>query len=1212
MPSFFHNRRESSPEPLPDGGNSSGPSISPNIVASEATEGEDPAVAQKLDGAFTSINTSSQGFHKYEDSRSRRIADGSGGTLDAIQTNVASAQNYSSTMKTVYDSESMKFVRDGVNALVDSLPGLVKALDEVAKLHPFIAVAVGAFRVVVELDIKRRDNDKKIAVLFVEMKDMMEALLQLRSIKDADTAGPDGLTIKARMQELVKKAADDIKSCANACDTYSKKKLIVKVIKGSVWDSTLKSFIDIFARQRKAFTFALSIHIGVGVDDANRQLKVIDEKIDLVIEFFTKFVSPEQQELGALIAKKGGATAVMGNNEALNELLLFKPGPVGNSGKRADRDGTEHSGHGERDELSIVKEDLFDSPELAIRKNLEVFERKFKMQQRELAEEVRRMVHHEGDRVIEAFTSGPHERIIDPDIHEIWKEMRWPGHVKARHFVLALRDYYRQQLESKNRKVHDEEKTSRLDKQDEWAIEYINLSRLQAVAEAFDDDASGFITIAEVNHFTSTRPKDWSLIHWLAYWAIGWQMTATYYRQKIVEICAKMFALRPHIHPANRNAVNKYLSNVWKKVATLTDSLVRWSWSDEQKGRFISYVDAEEQRLREGLETFKYDIDAMDTLTLITGPGRIEKYVFPLMYLLLSRDFEIIRVCQSKVIHKDELWDSADTMLYVFDAVQDRYNDLKAIFKQQGMDASQQFKNFASELFDYWHDGTKIWNLSKLRDVKFLEVEYDDSKEDQNVDVDKLLNYPSAADDLYTTVHDTVTEIDAQADDAVRMILGRWYGFLGAERWPAGCMTTFCFHASTDKTTYETSGVAAHGTGFTILGQYTTNDEGQVEYRFSRTYAARLGQTYLRGTLDEDGTTLSGSWGYSEDKMPYEFWFKRTEPEILVARPPPAEFKANRIRALWDYALTYARSRAQRTLWSWSYFKQRRDKRHEYLELLEREADGLQPDEDLDRFAYLERTSTYDDIRWFYVLQDYRQRPKPIHFGIVCDHCDNHIYGTRMVCMQCGSRGTFDFCDKPECVSAVVSSRDDNESPHLPTHDFVKIRTDILHYREIGKVLRSAEAGLAHANKLLKRALRCGSAEQSHDDQEKQPKGARPSSARRDSSDSDSDADVPVLTCISCSVSISHPCWYCIDCPEKANVFVCQTCDQEKGGITHGDTHLATHNLVRCMDNKDGDEEKGCTESRIAALETQMSALTAQIEKLLQSLASGRPNAIVS
>ncbi len=81
MPSLFHDRRESSPEPLPDGGNPSGPSISPGIVTSEATEGEDHAMAQKLDGAFTSINASSQGFNKYQDSRSRKIVDSSGGSI---------------------------------------------------------------------------------------------------------------------------------------------------------------------------------------------------------------------------------------------------------------------------------------------------------------------------------------------------------------------------------------------------------------------------------------------------------------------------------------------------------------------------------------------------------------------------------------------------------------------------------------------------------------------------------------------------------------------------------------------------------------------------------------------------------------------------------------------------------------------------------------------------------------------------------------------------------------------------------------------------------------------------------------------------------------------------------------------------------------------------------------------------------------------------
>ncbi|KAI0752480.1 hypothetical protein C8Q80DRAFT_1146274 [Daedaleopsis nitida] len=1176
----------------------------PAMALPEPPNAQDLDISKQLDGAWTSIGAAKQGMGKYQDSRLRKVVDKSGDTLNTLQGDVTTAQSYQTSAQTVYESDAMKVVRDGVNSFIDSLPGLVKALDEVAKLHPFIGIAVSAFRVVIELDMKRRDNDKKIGVLFAEMKDMMEALLQLRSVKDEETIGPDGMTIKARMQSLINNTTEDIKRCANACDAYSKKKLIVKVIKGSVWETTLKGFIDLFASRRKAFTFALSIHIGVGVDDANRKLKVIDEKIDLVLEFFANIVSPEQQELAALVAKKGGATAVMGSNEALSELLKFKPALSTSAGKHTDRGAAEHNKHQDAvDELAIVKEELFDTPELTIRKNLEVFERKFKMQQRELAEEMRRMVHHEGDRVIQAVTGGPHERIIDPDIHEIWREMRWPGHVKARHFVLALRDYFRQQMEiNQKRKVDADGPMSRLNSQDEWAIEYINLNRVQAIAEAFDDDASGFITIAEVNHFTSSRPKDWSLPHWLAYWAIGWQMTATSYRSKIDDISAKMFAIRSLIHPANRNAVNTYLNTVWTKIKTLTASMVGYSQSDELQERFQSYVDSEEQRLREGLETFRYDIDAMDTLVLLTGPGRIEKYIFPLFYLLSQRHFEIFRISRTTVIHKDELWDAVDTIEYVMDAVLWRYNDLQAVFKQQQFDADQQFKVFASELFDYFHDRQQYWSLKNLRKIEFTDVEYDDAKEDQNVDPSKILNYPSASDDLYTVPNDVLTETDNNADDAVRMILGRWYGFFGANRWPRGCMVTFCFHASADRNAYEASDVAALGTSFTILGGYTIEDDGKVEYRFSITYAARLIKRYFRGALDEDGFTLSGSWG--------TFWFKRTAPEIIIARPPPEDFKENKIRALWKYALTYSINEARRTMWSWSHFKARRDIRKEYLELLEREVDEISTEDDLERFAVLDRTSTYDDTRMFYVMQDYRQRPKPVHFGIVCDHCENHIYGARVVCMQCGSRFTFDFCDKPECVGSTVPTRDDIEGPHLPTHDFVKIRTDILHDREIGKILRQADVGMARAKTLLERASRAeNGAEEPNSSERTKP-------VRRDSSEmsaANSDDDVPVLTCVSCSTSIARPCWYCIDCPDDANVFVCCQCDDQHGGVSAGDTHKAMHSLIRCSmltnDDKSEEDEKDSTEKRVVALESQMSALSIQmnrIEKLLETLVAGR------
>ena len=58
------------------------------------------------------------------------------------------------------------------------MPPAIGLSSQLLCLRNQLTVAVGAFRVVVELDMKRRDNDKKIGVLFVEMRDMMEALLQ--------------------------------------------------------------------------------------------------------------------------------------------------------------------------------------------------------------------------------------------------------------------------------------------------------------------------------------------------------------------------------------------------------------------------------------------------------------------------------------------------------------------------------------------------------------------------------------------------------------------------------------------------------------------------------------------------------------------------------------------------------------------------------------------------------------------------------------------------------------------------------------------------------------------------------------------------------------------------------------------------------------------------------------------------------------------------
>ncbi|KAI8975832.1 hypothetical protein BD414DRAFT_497057 [Trametes punicea] len=1202
------------------------PSIPPVMTFPESESDDDLDISVRLNGACKAVDGARHGYQTYTSSRSLGIVNKSGDMLGAINTDVTNLQGSSLTspLKSAYESEAMQTIRNGVNALADHLPGLIKALDEVAKLHPFIGVAVGAFRIVVELDLKRRDNDKKIASLFLEMKDMMEALLQLRSIKDQEAIGPGGMTIKARMQGLVQQTADDITSCGNACDTYSKKKLIVKVIKSSVWDSTLKGYIDLFAKRRKDFTFALAIHTGAGVDDANRKLNALDSKMDLLLEFFANAVSPEQRELAALVQKKGGPAAVVGKEETLKELLNFKPSSLAASVKRRERDGPEHlmqvqvktkaSVRPETIDTKDLVRELAESPEVAMKNNFEVFERKFKMQQRELAEEMSRMVHHEGDRVIEAVTSGPHDRIIDPDIHEIWREMRWPGHVKARHFVLALRDYYRHQIDSEQRNPEHKLITN-VSREDQWALEWINISRLQAIAEAFDDDASGFITIAEVNQFTSTRPQGWSLPHWLAYWAIGWNMTAMYYREKIIDILTKMLAMRPLILEANREFVRAYLEKIYERVCNLVYSLVGEEQPESLKARFQSYVDAEEERLRQGLETVKYDIDGMDTLTLIIGPGRIEKSLFPLLYLLMKRDFEIFRACQKVVAHKLELWDSADSIVWVFDAVTYRHNELEALFKQQKLNPEQQFKIHADELFDYWHDSKTFWSLPELRVREFPEIEYVEDQEDQQSDIREFLNYPSPADEIYQVSEDSLTDDDSQADDAVKMILGRWHGFFGAERWPFAPMLSFCWHASTDHITYHASALTAAGTRYTINGGYEVKEDGSIQYNFSRVHAlSSLRTTYFTGVLDEDGGRLSGSWGYEEDDKPYPFlFFKHLSPDYIIARPPPAAFDENRVRALWRYALTAVRNEVRRKMLSWSVIQERRRIKEEYFELLRREEDDTLTSGDLDRFAVLDGTNTYDDIRSFYVLNDYRQAPVLWHYGVICDACGDRLCGARWICLKCGSKFTFDFCDKPACRGETVP-RDDVTEPHLPTHDFVKVRRFLHQYLEIGKLLRTADAGLEHARFLLQKTASIEEGKTASQDAETPPtnevKAIRRPREEVAVADSHSEGDEDVLpTCVSCSASVSYPCWFCIDCPADSNVFICADCDEKKGGFDLGQ-HERTHSLVYCTEKADEeDEEENTAEQRLSAVENKLAMLTTQmerIEKLLESLTISR------
>ena len=65
---------------------------------------------------------------------------------------------------------------------------------------------------------------------------------------------------------------------------------------------------------------------------------------------------------------------------------------------------------------------------------------------------------------------------------------------------MSLKDYYVEKITGES---------GSLKGPDSWTLGYINIGRARSILEAFDDDASGYVTVSEVNNLTRLRPRDW-------------------------------------------------------------------------------------------------------------------------------------------------------------------------------------------------------------------------------------------------------------------------------------------------------------------------------------------------------------------------------------------------------------------------------------------------------------------------------------------------------------------------------------------------------------------------------------------------------------------------------------------------------------------------------------------------------------------------------
>ena len=121
--------------------------------------------------------------------------------------------------------------------------------------------------------------------------------------------------------------------------------------------------------------------------------------------FQEKFVTPEQRRLTFLVKQKGGDAAIH-DRRALEELWneeAMISAPVENERNRTSK----------KFNFEEVRREIQGDPADAIEKNEESFNGKFRVQMRQIQEDIERAVKQQGDRVISAVTGGPHDRVVD-------------------------------------------------------------------------------------------------------------------------------------------------------------------------------------------------------------------------------------------------------------------------------------------------------------------------------------------------------------------------------------------------------------------------------------------------------------------------------------------------------------------------------------------------------------------------------------------------------------------------------------------------------------------------------------------------------------------------------------------------------------------------------------------------------------------------------
>ncbi|KAF5325476.1 hypothetical protein D9619_010064 [Psilocybe cf. subviscida] len=629
-------------------------------------------------------------------------------------------------VEAIAKGEKVSDIEQQIDSFSETTKIVLDGLAELGKIHPIIGAAVVAFHAVISLDLTRRENDRKVIVIMVEMQNMMCAMFQLRHLNHTHVDGNERDEEKSNLDRLVKSVTDDITKCGGDIDYYFSQKFVLKMAKAWNFEARFKKHVETFAKRRSELQFAITAYAAVGVDHANITLAVVSTKIDAIFSvLFRKLDTSLERETQEFLNANGGIKNCVAKDDLLVRLVALAG------------DAVPESEGGDKREDKVAKSRLVLQEELqkdfteSLKQNTLHFESLLRVQDNNHEDIMTRFEKQEGYEkdIISKLNQmishmHPETRLNDPDLRRIWDDMGLKTSVKAKTFILTFRDHYQQQkhaplsaypVPATNQTAETSKEAGQsltvatnfgdsgsadVDNPNAWLLEYIDIAHVRPIVEAIDADSSGFISVKEINVFARSKPTAWSFLQWMVYWAAGWHINILAYRDKIYDILIQMHELLPLIHPGNQRHVDRFLDsysmrNVEAMLRSTKDVGVDRQ-SSQLKELASFYADSQEAALKTNLREMSYKISSPTDANLVAGAAR---WIYPVLYLLLDRHLAILKLAKSCILHENEMITHEISLYNIFTLFFQRRDMLQAIFSQIHLNVAGRFEAFAYGMF---------------------------------------------------------------------------------------------------------------------------------------------------------------------------------------------------------------------------------------------------------------------------------------------------------------------------------------------------------------------------------------------------------------------------------------------------------------------------------------------------------------------------------